>query len=85
MNKLLVGTLAVGILATSLFAGVQKVYVGNHAGGYAHYVVECTNGNRYSDITHKSDGWHRGLIMSNMGDRYKNLSSINEVAEKLCD
>ncbi len=83
MNKLLVGTLAVGILATTLFAGVKKVYVGSHDGGYTHYVIECTNGNSYSDISQKSNGyWYS--YGSNMGDDYKGLS-INGVAEKKCN
>ena len=81
MNKLLVGTLVTGILATSLFAGVKKVYIGSHAGGYAHYVIECTNGNRYADLSQKSNGmWFSGATQ--MG--YQGLS-INEVADKKCN
>ncbi len=85
MSKLLLGTLVLGIFSTSVWAGVKKVYVGSSGGGYPHYVVECTDGNRHTDLTQKSDGyWHSGVVMSNMGDRYKNLS-INEVAKKLCN
>ena len=84
MNKLLVGTLAVGIFATSVWASVKKVYVGSRPNGVPYYVVECTNGNSYNSIHQENGYWHRGTVMSNMGDRYKGLS-INEVAEKLCN
>jgi len=80
MNKLLVGTLAVGILATSLLAGVKEVYIGSHAGGYAHYQIVCSDGEKYRDITQKSNGmWYS--FGTQMG--YQGLS-INEVAEKKC-
>jgi hypothetical protein len=45
--------------------------------------IECTNGNSYSDLSQKSNGfWYSGA--SNMGDDYKGLS-INGVAEKKCN
>jgi hypothetical protein len=82
MKKLLLSLLVLGI-ATSAYAGVKKVYVGSHAGGYAHYVIECTNGNSYSDLSQKLNGyWYSGA--SNMGDDYKGLS-INSVADKKCN
>jgi len=82
MNKLFLVALVAGVFTSTAMAGVKKVYVGNNAGGYAHYVIECTNGNRYSDLSQKSNGfWYSGA--SNMGDDYKGLS-INEVASKKC-
>jgi len=85
MNKLLAGTLAVGVIVTSIWAGVKEVYVGSRPNGVPYYVVNCTNGNHYHSIHQENDGyWHRGAGLSNMGDRYKGLS-INEVADKLCN
>ena len=83
MKKLILGTFLAISIVTVAYASVKKVYIGSHSAGYAHYVVECTNGQRYTDITHKSDGWHQGSFMSSMGDSYRGLS-INEVANKLC-
>jgi len=80
MNKLLLTTVTIGVLTTSLLAGVKKVYIGSHAGGYAQYVIECTNGNRYHSIHQRSDGyWYSG----SMQVASKGLS-INEVAEQKC-
>jgi hypothetical protein len=84
MTRFGLSIFAVGVLVTNAFAGVKEVYVGSNDGGYAHYVVKCTDGRSYYDLTQKSDGyWHQGAAMSNMGDDYKGLS-INEVARKLC-
>ena len=81
MNKLLLTTVGIGILTTSLFAGVKKIYVGNHAGGYAQYVIECTNGNSYNSIHQRSDGyWYSG----SMQVAGKGLS-INDVAKQKCN
>ena len=82
--KRAVAVLAIlGALSSSAVAGVKRVYVGSNAGGYPHYVIQCTNGESYSDLSQKSNGyWYS--YGSNMGDRYKNLT-INQVAEKKCN
>jgi len=81
MNKLLLSTLTIGILATSVYAGVKKVYVGMTTSEGKLYVIECTNGNSYNSIHLGSNGmWFSGAWQ--MG--YRGLS-INEVAEKKCN
>jgi hypothetical protein len=83
MKKLILGALVVAGLVTSVYAGVKRIYVGSHSNGRAMYVIECTNGSRYSEINLHSNGyWYSGW--ANMGDDYRNLS-INQVASKKCN
>ena len=82
MNKLFLGMLLTISIVTISYAGVKRIYIGSYANDRAMYVIQCDNGNSYSEINkHKNEYWYSGG--SNMGDDYKNLS-IDGVAFKKC-
>ena len=82
MKKMIVLAVALGIAATSAYAGVSNIRSNGNVSGVPSYLVECSSGSSY--IIYKKNGtWYRGDI-GHMGNKYDSWST-NDVASYVCN